>query len=146
MKRTQKLLNSMTVMVLLIMFGVPKSNSYHFLGFIENMRQKSGLKYTIKYMKTVKLHITRYICGQPLKVNDSQVSLTNGFPTRFLYLKTLIDSNNYIKIRGVMTLLSYTRAITPTKEEEKKIKPSFNTITDRYKGKDYSIPMYFIKD
>jgi len=110
------------------------------------MRQKSGLKYTIKYMKTVKLHITRYICGQPLKVNDSQVSLTNGFPTRFLYLKTLIDSNNYIKIRGVMTLLSYTRAITPTKEEEKKIKPSFNTITDMYKGKDYSIPMYFIKD
>jgi len=97
-------------------------------------------------MKCSKLHITRYICGQPLTVNKDLVSLVNGFPKKFLFLKVLIDSNDFIKIRGVMTLLSFTRAIVPTKEEEKTIEVKFNSITDVYKGKNYSIPMYFIKD
>jgi hypothetical protein len=108
------------------------------------MRDKSGLVYTIKYMKQVRLHITRYICGHPLKSNDCLVSLTKGFPTRFLYLKEIIDSNNFIKIRGVLTLLYFTRSIIPTKEEESRIKPTLTTINAPYKGKNYSIPMWFI--
>jgi hypothetical protein len=45
-----------------------------------------------------------------------------------------------------MTLLYFTRSIIPTKEEEKKVIPDLSSITDKYKGKDYSIPMYFINN
>lgn len=114
---------------------------------VETMRIKSGLPFTIKYMKAVKLHITRYISGQPLKTNSSLVSLTNGFPTKFLYLKELIDSGDPIKLRLVLTLTGYTRSIVPTKDEEKLVKASFNSISDPYKGKDdYTIPTEFINE
>ncbi|CEZ26297.1 RNA dependent RNA polymerase [Botrytis cinerea mitovirus 2] len=112
---------------------------------VETMRIKSGLPFTIKYMKAVKLHITRYISGQPLRTNSSLVSLTNGFPTKFLYLKELIDSGDPIKLRLVLTLTGYTRSIIPTKDEEKLVKPTFNSISDPYKGKEnYTIPTEFI--
>jgi hypothetical protein len=111
------------------------------LDFVNHLRSKSGIKYTIKYLKSSKLHITRYICGQPLKVNNDLVSLKDGFPTRFLYLKPLVDSKDPRLLKGVLSLLSYSRAIVPTKEEESKIKLDFSTISDYYKGKDYSIPM-----
>jgi len=98
------------------------SISKKFITTVENMRTKSGLPFTIKYMKAVKLHITRYISGKPLMVNNSLVSLKEGFPTKFLYLKELIDSGSYINKRFVLSLLSYTRSIVPTKEESTKVK------------------------
>lgn len=110
------------------------------------MRTKSGLPFTIKYMKAVKLHITRYISGKPLMVNNSLVSLKEGFPTKFLYLKELIDSGSYINKRFVLSLLSYTRSIVPTKEESTKVKVDWSSISNPYKGKKYTIPLPFIKD
>jgi hypothetical protein len=95
-------------------------------------------------MKSVRLHITRYICGNPLLVNNSRVSLIAGFPKHFLFLKEIIDLKNPIKLRGILTLLYFTRSIIPTKEEDKKIIPDYSSITNKYTGKDYSIPMYFI--
>jgi len=135
-----------TIKLLKILFGLEPKLTRRFLYYIDHLRRNNGLQYTIKYMKSVRLHITRYICGNPLYSNKDLVSLTNGFPTNFLYLKDIIDSNNLIKIRGIMTLLYFTRSIKPTKLEESKIKPDFSSITNKYKGKDYSIPMYFIND
>jgi hypothetical protein len=135
-----------TIRLLNILFGIESKVTRKFINYIEYLRTNNGLPYTIKYMKSVRLHITRYICGQPLLVNKDLVSLTKGFPTRFLFLKDIIDTNNLIKIRGIMTLLYFTRSIIPTKEEEKKVIPDLSSITDKYKGKDYSIPMYFINN
>lgn len=132
--------------LLTLLFGIKGSITERYLITIQNMRNKNGLIFTIKYMKCVKLHITRYVCGQPLHINSSLVSVTKeGFPTQFLYLKEFIDSKDFIKIRGVMTLLSYTRAIVPTKEEELKVKLDFSTIDKHYTGKEYSIPKYFVE-
>jgi hypothetical protein len=97
-------------------------------------------------MKSVRLHITRYICGKPLLVNSDRVSLISGFPKQFTFLKEIIDSKDPIKLRGILTLLYFSRSIIPNRDEEKKIIPKYTTITDPYKGKDYSIPMYFIND
>jgi hypothetical protein len=102
-------------------------------------------------MKQVRLHITRYICGHPLKSNDKGVSLTKeGFPKRFLYLKELIDSGSYTNLRAVMSLVSYTRSILPTNEEIHKQKldklVDLTPIYTPYKGKKYSIPMYFVEN
>lgn len=122
-----------------------RSAAKNFITFVEKMRVKSGLPFTIKYMKAVKLHITRYISGQPLKVNSSLVSLTNGFPTHFLYLKELIDSKSKFNLRFVLSILTYTRAIIPTKEEMAKVKVDWSSISNPYKGKKYTIPLPFIK-
>jgi len=103
------------------------------------MRLKSGLPYTIKYYKAAKLHITRYMCGKPLLSNDSGVSLINGFPKKLLYLKELVDGCIWSK-RAVMTLLSYTRSIIPTAKEESKVEVNLSSITNKYSGKDYTIP------
>jgi hypothetical protein len=113
-----------------------------FLNFVDGMRDKNGLAYTIKYMKCVKLHITRYICGKPLKSNSSNVSLDKDyFPTRFVFLKKLSKTNPDL----VLTLLSYTRSLVPNKNETKARKVSTSTITDPYKGKEYTIPKSFIE-
>lgn len=44
-----------------------------------------------------------------------------------------------------MTLILFTRSIDPSLEESKNIQIKFNTITDPYKGKNYTIPLAFIK-
>jgi len=97
-------------------------------------------------MKVSKLHITRYICGKPLYSNADGVSLINGFPKKFIFLKENIDkakqSNNYSMLRLIFTLLSITRGLQPTKKEDNKIKPKFDTITSPSKVNK----MYFIED
>lgn len=96
-------------------------------------------------MKAVRLHITRYICGSKLLVSNTRVSLEDGFPKHFLYMKEIIDSKDNFKIRGIMSLLYLSRAYIPTKIEESSIEPDFSSITDPYKGKKYTIPLSFIK-
>jgi len=113
-----------------------------YIEIINQMRNNNGLPYTIKYMKCVRLHITRFICGRPLKFNSSGVSLDKDyFPKRFLYLKHLCVNNP----RVVLTLLTYTRSIIPRKSESNARILSLNTITDPYKGKSYTIPKSFIE-
>jgi hypothetical protein len=126
-------------------------NHYHlgikYIKDVESMRKKNGLKYTIKYYKAVKLHITRYICSTPLRINDSNVSLSHDyFPNRVSYLKPLVDSKDNNQLRFVMTLLTYTRSIIPTKEEYSKCEPDYTTITNPYKGKPGSVIPDFIID
>ncbi|AEX91878.1 RNA-dependent RNA polymerases [Sclerotinia sclerotiorum mitovirus 1] len=111
------------------------------------MRKQSGLPFTIKYMKTVRLHITRYISGQPLRSNSNLVSLTDGFPTKFLYLKELIDSGDNKMIRFVLTLLGYTRSIIPTIKEKNQVAPDYSSISAPFKGDgSFDIPDEFIKE
>jgi hypothetical protein len=105
-----------------------------FITYFGILRKKNGLKYAINYYKAVKLHITRYICGKPLYSNNVGVSLTkDGFPSKFLYLKKFLDSKDTLRV--ILSLLTYTRTIVPTKLESKKLKPDFSTITNPYKGK-----------
>jgi hypothetical protein len=111
---------------------------HQYINYINKMRKNNGLAYTIKHMKTVKLHITRYICKTPLKSNSNYVSLDKDyFPSNFLYLKKLCLTNPDL----VITLLSYTRALTPSKTEGNARKVDVSSITDPYKGKDYTIPV-----
>lgn len=127
------------------LFNINPSITKRYIYFGQSLRAKAGIKYAIKYMKTARLHITRYICGSPMYVNNCGVGVTKeGFPIRLLYLKDLIDSREPIKLRAVLSLLSYNRAIVPTCNESLKITPDFSTITDEYKGKDYTIPVWFI--
>jgi len=102
----------------------------------------------VKQFKDIRLHITRYISGNPLRVNKTYISLKEGFPTRFLALKSFIDRNreDVSAMRAVMTLICFTRAVDPTKKEAKKLAPDFSSITDEYKGRSYTIPVKFIRE
>jgi len=133
------------IKVFLLVFGQDlRFCVMHFLSYFDKLRKKSGISYSIKYYKAVKLHITRYMCGQPLLSNSAGVGLTlDGFPSKFLYLKTLLDNRHF---RIVLTFLTYTRSIKPTKKELKGLTPDYSSITDPYKGKNWTIPAYFIKD
>lgn len=128
------------------LFNIDPNLTRRFIYFTQAMREKSGIQYMIKYIKVSRLHITRYICGKPLLSNTAGVSLTrDGFPTRLMFLKEIIDSGDNVKIRGVLTLLNYSRSITPNKAELAKININYDTVTDAYGGKNYTIPTWFIR-
>jgi len=106
---------------------------------VQNLINNNGVPYTIRYMKAVKLHITRLLCGHPLKVNKALVSIDSDyFPSKFSYLKVLLNGS-YNDKRLLLSLLSYNRAIKPQKVTDLP-EPNYSTITDKYKGKDYTIP------
>jgi hypothetical protein len=110
------------------------------------MLDSNGTQYTIKYLKASKLYITRYISGSPLKEhNSARVAITKDyFPSKFLFLKELIDSGSIDNKRYVLSLLTISRSIIPKAKELPKA--DYSTITDPYKGKDYTIPKTFIED
>jgi hypothetical protein len=139
------------IRLITFLFKFKSSDIIRFVKDFNSLRTKSGIKYAIKYMKTARLHVTRYICNKPLKVNNDLVSLTKDyFPKRFLYLKKYIDDKNNINyvnnIRACLTLLYYTRSVKATTLEMSKIKPNFNSIIDPPKvNRFYTIPSWFIQ-
>jgi len=42
---------------------------------IFKLLKNNGTIYTIKYLKRVRLHCTRYICGHPLFINDMMIGI-----------------------------------------------------------------------
>jgi len=108
-----------------------------------SLLKNNGTIFTVKYMKQVKLHITRYMVGKPLLSNTCGVSLVNGFPKHFLFLKSYIDSRKLGKIKFVLTLLNISRSIRPKRSES--VPVDFSTILATSKGTGYTIPASFIR-
>jgi hypothetical protein len=46
-----------------------------------------GVVWTIRRLKLVRLHFTRYISGKPLLVSNEMIGLRGGVPASFLFLK-----------------------------------------------------------
>lgn len=111
---------------------------------ITKMLKHNGTLYTVKMLKQARLHVTRYLCGQPLLVNNIGLGLIDGFPKMFIFLKEYIDSGNTEKIKFALTLLGISRTLVPKKREI--IPINWKTITDPSKvNKEYIIPIGFIK-
>lgn len=109
---------------------------------IFTLLKKNGTLFTVKYIKTCRLLITRYMCGRPLLVNSSFVSSKRGFPTKFLFLKSYIDSGKTEHIKFCLTLLNISRTILPKKGEE--IPIDFNSITDGPAKQFKTVPGFFV--
>jgi hypothetical protein len=115
-----------------------------FIKDTNSLIDNNGVPYTIRYMKAVKLHITRLMCGQPLKVNKALVSIdADYFPSKFSYLKVLLNGS-YNDKRLLLSLLSYSRSIKPQKKTDLP-EPDYSTITDKSSGDGYTIPKKFIQ-
>lgn len=93
-------------------------------------------------MKACRLHITRYLCGKPLRKPAYRLGLTRGFPSSLIFLKRYIDSGNVKEIKFTLTLLNITRGLHPQKDEDLKV--DYDSITKHYGGKKYYIPYPFI--
>jgi hypothetical protein len=107
------------------------------------MIKHNGTLFTVKTLKQVRLHVTRYLCGRPLLVNDQGVGLVDGFPKAFIFLKEYIDSGNTENIKFALSILGISRTIIPKKKEI--IPINWKTIYEPSKvTKEYIIPNGFI--
>jgi len=111
---------------------------------IFNLLKKNGTLFTVKYLKTCRLLITRYMCKRPLLVNTNFVSSKRGFPTKFLFLKKYIDSGKTEQIKFCLTLMNISRTIQPKKGEI--IPIDFSSITDGPKKSFKTVQGKFINE
>lgn len=80
--------------------------------FIENLIRNHGERTAIVRLKVIRLHVTRYLCGDPLFVNTANVKVDrSGIPSCLRDLKPLVDSKDPKKLQFLMTLLVLSRAI-----------------------------------
>lgn len=106
-----------------------------------------GFIQTVKEFKLMRLHITRYLAGQPLRRNAALIGLDReGWPKRMLFLKKYSESRN--GKRFILTLLSFTRILT---FDTTGLDPvgSYDSVTAPYTGTKISnltIPKSFIKE
>lgn len=86
-----------------------------------------GSLWTIAHIKSIRLHITRYICGHPLLEAQGSVGLRkDGLPKGVPYLLKCLDTNEGKSF--VLTLLNISRCLPGTKQ------PDLSTITDPWNG------------
>nr|UPW42080.1 MAG: putative RNA dependent RNA polymerase [Inner Mongolia sediment mitovirus 5] len=111
---------------------------------VTKMLRHNGTVYTVKHLKQMRLHITRYLCGQPLLVNNLRVGLDkNGWPKALLFLKPLLDQGIQGK-KFLLTLISLSRTLEVRKGE--KLTPDYTSITNPGPSNQYTIPNWVIKD
>jgi hypothetical protein len=108
------------------------------------MIKHNGTLYCVTHIKNMRLHITRYMCGQPLMVSNLKIGLIKGFPKKLLFLKEYIDSGETLKIKFALTLLNISRAIVPKRNEV--IPLDLSSISDKHQGKGFIIPRNFVKE
>lgn len=100
---------------------------------VYKLLKNNGTIYTIKYLKRVRLHCTRYICGHPLFINDMMIGIDKeGWPKVFSFLKPLVDGN-LESLKYLFTILNFTRSWDLTEKEWSRIKPDYDSITNESK-------------
>jgi len=99
---------------------------------VKRLVDERGLSFTVKYVKSSRLAVTRYLTGHPLTSLEG-VALSNGWPNWLTELKPLIENESGLKI--LMTLLVSLRSIhlTPVLDTSPITKEwcGFSSITDR---------------
>lgn len=111
--------------------GKIQNQLYTFIKFLQKMIKYRGLVFTIKYYKQMRLHCTRYMCGEPLFVNDVRLGIDkDGFPKRLSFIKPLFDSLKTIDLKFCLTILNFSRSWTLSEKEWRKVDINLKTITE----------------
>jgi hypothetical protein len=110
-----------------------------YLSLIFKLLKHKGTIQTIKILKQMRLHCTRYMCGQPLMVNSLYIGIDkDGWPKRLNFLKPLCNSS-VSSNKFLLSLLTFSRAFQLSDKEWKKVTPDYNSIVDFPKG-NFCIP------
>nr|BCP96874.1 RNA dependent RNA polymerase [Fusarium sambucinum mitovirus 3] len=105
-----------------------------YISLIFKLIKNKGTIQTIKILKQMRLHCTRYMCGQPLLVNSLFIGIDkDGWPKRLNFLKPLCNSS-VSSNKLLLSLLTFSRAFQLSEKEWKKVKPDYNSIVDKPKG------------
>jgi len=101
-----------------------------FFKLITKLIKNHGLIHSVKLLKQMRLHCTRYICGSPLLSNDLMIGIDkSGWPKQLEFLKPLLTSG-IEDTKFLMTLLLLSRTLKVSGKLKDKIIPDFSTITD----------------
>jgi hypothetical protein len=79
------------------------------------MSEKHGFVHTVKVIKQLQLHLTRYLSGNPLLVNDIRIGITKKGLPRLLWLgdndlqRSLMSEDNHELVRSYLTVLNISR-------------------------------------
>jgi hypothetical protein len=106
-----------------------------FFQLINLLRARRGLKWTVLYLKKVRLCVTRFLCGEPLRILDGVGLTTSGFP-RILGKWLNVDLTNKNNIRYLLTLLTVYRGtvfapVLDTTPITKSFGGDLSNVTDR---------------
>jgi hypothetical protein len=137
----------LTVAVAKIFFPNVKDSKWfidQYFKILTHLLKTQGTLYTVKYLKRVRLHFTRYLCGSPLTDESDGVAIDkNGIPTQFLFLKKNFDMGGMQGIKFSLTLLGLTRVLTPRKDEE--IPIDLSSITQPFRGKSETLNLTILR-
>lgn len=110
-----------------------KSEIGYFFRELDRLMSAKGLAFTVKYLKTSRLAVTRYISGHPLAEID-QVALSEGWPKWLIPLKGLLEEG----VPGLKLLMTLVVSLRGVKlEANLDVEPiveawkGHDTITDR---------------
>lgn len=144
--------NNLFIVINSLFSLIPKFKEYQagrilrqYFMFWTKLIKTQGLIHSVKYLKQVRLHCTRYMCGDPLRTNDMHIGLdTSGWPKCVSYLKPFIDdASDIMGQRFALTLLCLTRTIIDNRRD---VTLKLSTITDPFNGSsELKIPVRFIK-
>lgn len=71
-----------------------------------------GIVHTVKVVKQLQLHLTRYLSGNPLHSNDLRIALTKkGLPKIFGSLLPLLLARDIATIRYILSICNYVRTL-----------------------------------
>lgn len=128
-----------------VYFNLPGKPVDKYFNTVNRLVSNNGWVFTIKYMKSVRLHITNYICHTPLLTNESNVSVDKyGWPKQFEFLKEWYKPKDKNRMRALMTLLLLPRGFI-LNHKELKLKNDYQSIIEPSKCR-YTIPTWFIKE
>nr|QIR30227.1 RNA-dependent RNA polymerase [Plasmopara viticola lesion associated mitovirus 3] len=106
-----------------------------------NYYKNHGLVYAVQQFKQMRLHITRYMCSQPLLINNVGVSLDkSGWPNKLSFLKELVETDE--GKRFILSLLMINRVF---KYDNKFKKYDINSIISKPRGDIFYMPSSFIE-
>ncbi|UHK03173.1 MAG: RNA-dependent RNA polymerase [Hangzhou mitovirus 4] len=114
-----------------------------YLKLFDKYLTTKGYAWTIKRMKLIRLHCTRYISGNPLMASERIAVGKDGLPRAKLIgpIKDWILSGTQDELRAALTLLNLCRWLPCSYPE-----PDISVITDPYNGeKDFTIPYSFME-
>lgn len=102
-----------------------------YLSLVENMILNHGVHEGLTRIKTVRLHITRYLSGAPILKKDESTRFSInriGLPRKLRSFQTLITQENLTneQLQLIMTILGLTRALSGGHK-----KPDLSSITDK---------------
>jgi len=114
---------------------------------LTKMIKTQGLVHSVKLLKGMRLHITRVICGHPLKKNNLMIGLNKEthWPKALEFLYPLYKGGSIEELKFLNTILILSRTLVPKgKRDKEKIKPDYGSIT-RPGSMSKIIPSGFIK-